>query len=150
MRGVEAVRDAQAAAIGANEVERRLGFGVIVADVDREERHGLGGLGLVREAVALDDGTAPGVEGGHGEVVALAEDTDGESTALPSLDQLSPVPFLVGIAGFALWHGQSLQDTGIENRVPKVTTDTRTGWTVRLQTFLLERCTLVSSPAQTR
>ena len=132
VRGVEAVRDAQAAAIGANEVERRLGFGVIVADVDREERHGLGGLGLVREAVALDDGTAPGVEGGHGEVVALAEDTDGESTALPSLDQLSPVPFLVGIAGFALWHGQSLQDTGIENRVPKVTTDTRTGWTVRL------------------
>jgi hypothetical protein len=49
----------------------------------------------------------------------------------------APELLLTGIAGLALSHGKDLQDTVKENRVPKVTTDTRTGWTVRFQKLSL-------------
>ena len=63
--------------------------------------------------------------------MVVAKRADGESAVLPSFDQVSPVLFLVGITGFALRHGWDLQDTGKENRVPKVPIDTRTGSAVR-------------------
>src|SRR5262249_48237911 len=59
-------------------------------------------------------------------------DGDSQAAALPAFQVAPPELLLTGIAGLALSHGKNLQGTGEENRVPKVTTDTRTGWTVRL------------------
>jgi hypothetical protein len=44
-----------------------------------------------------------------------------------------------------LGHGQDLQDTGTENRGPKVTTDARTGPTGHLQSDLIHRYTRAKS-----
>jgi hypothetical protein len=101
--GIVAVRDAQAAAVGEDEFEGRWRAGIVVSDVDGEERDRLGGL--AGAAVALPKGSPPGVEGGDGEVLALAEGADGEAAALPLVDQVPPVLFLVSITGFALGHG---------------------------------------------
>ena len=99
MGGVEAVRDAEAAAVGPGEFERLWRVGIVVADVDGEEGNWRGGL--VVQAVALPESSSPGVERGHGEVMALAEGTDGEPAVLPALDEFSPVLLLSGIAGLA-------------------------------------------------
>ena len=67
-----------------------------------------------------------------GDAVVFAEIAHGAPAASPSFDQSAPVLCFAGIAGLALWHGQGLQDTGEENRVPRVTAVARTGSTVRL------------------
>jgi hypothetical protein len=47
-----------------------------VLDVDREEGNRSGSQGHARQAVALLECASPGVEGGNGEAVALAEGAD--------------------------------------------------------------------------
>jgi hypothetical protein len=96
---VVAGRDAETAAVGQDEFEVRWRIRFVRANVDGEERD------RAAAAVALAEGAAPGVEGRDGEVVALAEGTDGEAAALPLVHELSPEPFLGGIAGFAVGHG---------------------------------------------
>ena len=103
MGGLEAGRDAEAAAVSQDEFEGRRPGGVVVADLNGHEGDGRRGrLGL---AVALAEGPPPGVEGGDGEALALAEGADGEATPLPAGDQVAPALFLTGIAGLALGHG---------------------------------------------
>jgi hypothetical protein len=70
-----------------------------VPDLDGHE--GDGRRGWLGPAVALAEGSPPGVEGGDGEALALAEGADGEAAPLPAGDQVMPVLFLTGIAGFA-------------------------------------------------
>jgi hypothetical protein len=97
------MRDEEAAVVGQDEFEGRWRVAVVGSNVDGEERDWWGGR--TGAGVALPEGSPPGVEGGDGEVLALAEVTDGEPAALPEVDQLSPALFLTGIAGFALGHG---------------------------------------------
>src|SRR5262249_27943358 len=79
----------------------------IVPDVDRQEGHRVGSLGLRRQAAALLEPSSPGVEGRDGEAVVFAEGADRQSAASPALDQPSPMLFLAGIAGLAGWHGKT-------------------------------------------
>ena len=84
MGGLEAGRDAEAAAVSQDEFEGRGRVGGVVPDLDGHEGDGRRGrLGL---AVALTEGSPPGVEGGDGEALALAEGADGEATPLPAGD----------------------------------------------------------------
>jgi hypothetical protein len=88
---------------GQDDFERRCRRRCVVTDVEGHEGEGFvggsaGGRLLVKEA-------SPGVEGGFGQVVAPAEVSDGQAAMLPAFEELPPVLFLAGIAGFALWHG---------------------------------------------
>jgi hypothetical protein len=87
---------------GEGEFKGRSRVDVVVLDVDREEGDRTGSLGHVREAVALLEGSSPGVEGGRGQAMTPAEGAHGQAAALPTFENLTPVLLLTGIAGFAL------------------------------------------------
>jgi hypothetical protein len=97
--GVEAGRDAETAAVGQDEFEGSGRVSSVMPDLDGHE--GDGRSGRVGPAVALADGSPPGVEGRDGEALALAEGADGEAAPLPACDQVAPVLLLTGIAGLA-------------------------------------------------
>ena len=80
----------------------------------------------------MGEGSAPGIEIGGGQIVPGTVGEDGQAALLPTCQVPTPELLLTGIAGLALSHGKDLQDMGKENRVPKVTADTRMGWTVGL------------------
>jgi len=127
---VEGLGDAEEAAIAEDEFEsRRGGRRWVMTDVEGHEGEGL----IVARAGrrALGKGTSPGVEGGFGQAMTLAEGAHGQATVLPTFEELSPVLFLAWITGFAVWHGQNLQDRVKKDHVLKVTTQTRMGSTGR-------------------
>jgi len=131
--GVKAWGDAKAAAVGEDQFQGRSRFGIVMLDVNREEGDRGRSLGRAWQAIALLEGSSPGVEGGNGEALAFAEGTDGEAAGLPAFDESLPVLLLGGIAGLAVGHGQYLRDRVKKDHIPKVTTATRTGSTVRLR-----------------
>src|SRR5204863_6928391 len=71
-------------------------------------------------SVALIEGSSPGVERRLGAALLAAEGANGQSAALPALQQSPPVAFLARITRVALWHGQNLRDRVKENHVPRL------------------------------
>jgi hypothetical protein len=95
-----------------------------------ESKWFIGGSAGGRE---FGEGSSPGIEGGFRQAMAPTEYAHGQATVLPAFQELLPVPLFARVTGFALWHGQSLQDRVDEDHVPKITDLARTGPTGRLR-----------------
>src|SRR5207248_2542198 len=108
----------EASAVAENDFDQNIIGRGLRREGDGHKGHGSRG-GDCTLAVALGEGSAPGIKIGGGQIVPGTVGEDGQIATQPACQVPTPELLLTGISGLALSHGKNLQDTGNENRVPK-------------------------------
>jgi hypothetical protein len=124
--------DTEESAVAENEFEDRgRRRWCVMKGIKGDESKGFVGGGVGGRE--LGEGSSPGIKSGFGQAMPPTKNPYGQAAVLPAFQELPPVLFLARVTGFALWHGQSLQNRVKDDRVAKITDLARTGPTGRLR-----------------